>query len=201
MSRMDHGLYSTPYLVATENLFSKLGNQCVGTSKRVSLRSQTRPHKPSYLVPIATIRRKTLRRPRSLLLLGPANIECLSGYDFVFVSVDDGPSRHLIVDWLSARGIPYVDCGMGLERSVVGLSGFVRITGTDRKAFDDNVNSARRPVENAKINEYRKQAQISEFNALNAAMAVIRFKQYFKMLDRLDEASSYLFDSATLEVD
>jgi molybdopterin/thiamine biosynthesis adenylyltransferase len=130
-----------------------------------------------------------------------ANIDRLAGFDFVFVSVDDGPARKLIVDWLSGRGIPYVDCGMGLDRSLVGLSGFVRITGTDRKGYDDNVGSARLPVENAKENEYRKQAQITELNALNAVMAVIRFKQHFKMLDRLDEATSYIFDTATMEMD
>jgi hypothetical protein len=130
-----------------------------------------------------------------------ANIERLSEFDFVFVSVDDGPARKKIVDWLSARGIPYVDCGMGLDRSLVGLSGFVRITGTDRKAYDDNVGSARLPVENAKENEYRKQAQITELNAMNAIMAVIRFKQHFKLLDRLDEATSYIFDTATMEME
>jgi hypothetical protein len=131
----------------------------------------------------------------------PANIERLSEFDFVFVSVDDGASRQNIVDWLSTRGIPYVDCGMGVDRSVVGLSGFVRITGADRKSYEDNVNSARLPTENAKLNEYRKQAQITELNALNAAMAVIRFKQHFKLFDRLDEATSYIFDTATLEID
>jgi len=131
----------------------------------------------------------------------PANIERLSEFDFVFVSVDDGPSRQSIVDWLSTRGIPYVDCGMGVDRSLVGLSGFVRITGADRKSYEDNVNSARLPTENAKLNEYRKQAQITELNALNAAMAVIRFKQHFKLFDRLDEATSYIFDTATLEID
>lgn len=131
----------------------------------------------------------------------PENIERLSDFDFVFVSVDDGPSRRQIVDWLSAKGIPYVDCGMGLDRSLVGLSGFVRITGIDRKAFESNVGTAYLPVQNAKDNEYRKQAQITEFNALNAVMAVIRFKQHFKLLDRLDEATWYIFDSATLEMD
>jgi hypothetical protein len=130
-----------------------------------------------------------------------ANIERLGEFEFVFVSVDDGPARKQIVDWLSARGIPYVDCGMGLDRSLVGLSGFVRITGTDRKAYDDNVGSARLPVENAKENEYRKQAQITELNAMNAIMAVIRFKQHFKLLDRLDEATSYIFDTATMEME
>jgi molybdopterin/thiamine biosynthesis adenylyltransferase len=130
-----------------------------------------------------------------------ANIERLSGFDFVFVSVDEGPARLLIVDWLSAKGIPYVDCGMGLNRSAIGLSGFVRITGVDRKAFEDNVNTARLPTENAENGEYRKQAQITELNALNAAVAVIRFKQHFELFDRLDQATCYIFDSAMLEMD
>ena len=102
---------------------------------------------------------------------------------------------------MSAKGIPYVDCGMGLNRSSVGLSGFVRITGVDRKAFESNVNTPHLPTENAKNVEYRRQAQITELNALNATMAVIRFKQHFKLLDRLDEATWYIFDSAMLEID
>lgn len=130
-----------------------------------------------------------------------ANIERLREFDFVFVSVDDGPARKHIVDWLSAEGIPYVDCGMGLDRSTVGLSGFVRITGTDRSAFERNAGTARLPVENTKNDEYRKQAQIAELNALNAAMAVIRFKQHFKILDRESESTWHIFDTATLEID
>lgn len=129
------------------------------------------------------------------------NVACLKAFDFIFVSVDDGAARHLIVDWLSANGLPFVDCGMGLNRSTVGLSGFVRITGVDRKAFNDNVRTVHLPVENAKDDEYRKQAQITELNALNATLAVIRFKQHFCLFDREDEATSYIFDSATFEID
>lgn len=129
------------------------------------------------------------------------NIERLTEFDFVFVSVDDGPSRLHIVEWLSSKGIPYVDCGMGLHRSSVGLSGFVRITGTDRKAFENNVNTAHLPVENVKDDEYRKQAQIAELNMLNAALAVIRFKQHFRLFDRLDDSTWYIFDSAMFEID
>jgi hypothetical protein len=129
------------------------------------------------------------------------NVARLKEYDFVFVSVDEGPARLLIVDWLSVQGIPFVDCGMGLNRSKVGLSGFVRITGTDRRAFEDNRGTVRLPIENAKADEYRKQAQIPELNALNANMAVIRFKQHFGLLDRESVATSYIFDTVTFEVD
>ena len=129
------------------------------------------------------------------------NVARLKEFDFVFVSVDEGPARLLIVDWLSSNGVPFVDCGMGLNRSTVGLSGFVRITGVDRDAFDDNVNTARLPVENAKDDEYRKHAQITELNALNATMAVIRFKQHFGLFDRENMATSYILDTATFEID
>lgn len=129
------------------------------------------------------------------------NLERLREYDFVFVSVDDGPSRRLIVDWLSINGIPFVDCGMGLTRSAVGLSGFIRITGTDRKAFEDNVGTVRLPAENAKEDEYRKNPQITELNALNATMAMIRFKQHFGLFDWEGDKTSYIFDTATFEID
>jgi hypothetical protein len=133
--------------------------------------------------------------------IGTENVACLKEFDFVFVSVDNGPARFLIVDWLSSNGVPYVDCGMGLNRSTVGLSGFVRVTGIDRAAFENNVNTVRLPVENAKEDEYRKHPQITELNALNATMAVIRFKQHFGLFDRESKATSSIFDSVTFEID
>ena len=133
--------------------------------------------------------------------IAPENIERLREFDFVFVSVDEGPVRLLIVDWLSNNRIPYVDCGMGLNRSTVGLSGFVRVTGVDREAFDNNVGTARLPIENAKDDEYRVHAQITELNALNATMAVIRFKQHFRVFDRESDHTSHIFDTTTFEID
>jgi hypothetical protein len=130
-----------------------------------------------------------------------ANIEHLRGFDFVFVSVDDGPARRFIVEWLSSKGIPFLDCGMGLNRSVIGLNGAVRVTGVDRPAYERNVNTAYLPTGDAKEDEYRQQAQIAELNALNAAFAVVRFKQHFQLFDRLDEASWYTFETASFELD
>jgi hypothetical protein len=130
-----------------------------------------------------------------------ANIERLHGFDFVFVSVDDGPARRFIVDWLSSKGIAFVDCGMGLNRSVVGLNGMVRITGVDRAAYERNLNTAYLPTGDAKEDEYRREAQIAELNALNAAFAVIRFKQHLQLFDRLDEASWYTFETASFELE
>jgi hypothetical protein len=129
------------------------------------------------------------------------NIELLAPFDFVFVSVDDGPSRQLIVEWLSARGIPFVDCGMGLERSLEGLNAMVRVTGVDREAYERTRGTMYLPTENPKDAEYRRQPQIVEFNALNAAFAVIRFKQHFELYERAVDAASHLFESSSFSLD
>lgn len=129
------------------------------------------------------------------------NIESLRTFDFVFLSLDHGPSRIFIADWLSANKIPFVDCGMGLNRVPVGLNGVVRITGVDRQAFDQTARTVHLPGGDPEGGEYRKQGQIAELNALNATLAVIRFKQHFGIYDRLDDAVSYIFETATFEMD
>jgi hypothetical protein len=129
-----------------------------------------------------------------------SNVAALRDFDFVFVAVDDGPARLLIVDWLSTNAIPFVDCGMGLNRLVDGLNGTVRITGVDRAAFERTVGTPYLPTGNAKEDEYRKQAQIAELNALNAALAVIRFKQHFRLFDRDVDAPSFTFETCSFEL-
>jgi hypothetical protein len=130
------------------------------------------------------------------------NVDRLRGLDFVFVSVDDGPARRFLVDWLTSAGIPCVDCGMGLNRSFGGaLNGVVRITGVDRGTYDRTVYTPYLPTVNPKDAEYRRQAQIIELNALNAALAVVRFKQHLGLYERTDEAAWYTFETASFEAD
>ena len=129
------------------------------------------------------------------------NIERLRGFDFVFLAIDHGPSRIFIADWLSANGIPFVDCGMGLNRVPVGLNGVVRVTGVDRAAYEETARTVFLPGDDPNGGEYRKQGQIAELNARNATLAVIRFKQHFAIYDRLDEASSFIFETSSFEVD
>lgn len=129
------------------------------------------------------------------------NIDQLAKFDFVFVSIDDGPSRLLIVEWLSARCIPFIDCGMGLNRVVGGLNGVVRITGVDRVAYDQAGGTVHLPGGEPEGGEYRKQAQIAEMNALNACLAVIRFKQHFGIYAQEHDALSQTFETATFEIE
>lgn len=129
------------------------------------------------------------------------NIEKLRNFDFVFLALDHGPSRISIADWLSANGVPFIDCGMGLNRAAVGLNGVVRVTGVDRAAYEATARTVHLPGGDPEGGEYRKQGQIAELNALNAALAVVRFKQHFHIYDREDTNASIILETSTFEVD
>ena len=54
--------------------------------------------------------------------LNEINIKELAGFDFVFVSVDNGPSRGLICSYLRINGIRFIDVGMGLSKVESSMS-------------------------------------------------------------------------------
>ena len=129
------------------------------------------------------------------------NVSRLADYDFVFVCVDDGPTRQTIAQACHAASVPFVDVGMGLNKGTSGLYGFIRTAGGDHGDFDRLDGSPYLPAENAHDREYRHQPQIAELNALNAAMAVIRFKQHMGFYDRLADSYATVFDIAALAMD
>jgi hypothetical protein len=99
------------------------------------------------------------------------------GVTFAFVCVDKGTSRAGIFDLLIAKGIPFIDVGMGLNRKRGPVNGMLRTTyysaGDGQKIRDKGLAEMSDPPDDI----YRTNIQISEINALNACLAVIRFKQ------------------------
>jgi hypothetical protein len=103
--------------------------------------------------------------------------ENLAGVTFAFVCVDKGTSRAGIFDLLIANGIPFIDVGMGLNRNRGPINGMLRATyysvkDAQRLREMDLAELADHPDD-----EYRVHIQISELNALNAALAILKFKQ------------------------
>ncbi len=99
------------------------------------------------------------------------------GVTFAFVCVDEGPSRAGVFDVLIGKGIPFIDVGMGLKRKEGALTGMARVThfSTENAAQVRDMGLAELT---AKADDmYRTNIQISELNALNASLAVIKFKQ------------------------
>jgi hypothetical protein len=101
----------------------------------------------------------------------------LEGVTFAFVCVDKGAARAEIFDLLIEMRIPFIDVGMGLNRKQGPIGGTLRAT-----YYSVENAAAMRELRLAEMADhpddvYRASVQIAELNALNACMAVIRYKQ------------------------
>ena len=103
---------------------------------------------------------------------------------FVFLCVDDGPSKKVIIAYLIEKGIPFIDAGMGVHIVEDQLVGIVRTT-TCLPGKSDHVGKRISFVEGE--NDYAKNIQIAELNALNAAMAVIKWKKWSGIYQDLEQ--------------
>ena len=60
--------------------------------------------------------------------LDASNVEELRGMDFVFLCLDKGAPKKLIVEKLEEFNIPFIDVGMGIQLNDDALGGIVRVT-------------------------------------------------------------------------
>ena len=101
----------------------------------------------------------------------------LDGVTFAFVCVDKGSSRAGIFDLLISKGIPFIDVGMGLNRKRGPINGLLRTTYYSAEHGQEVREKDLAPLSDDPDDIYRTNIQISELNALNACLAVIRSKQ------------------------
>ena len=104
----------------------------------------------------------------------PANFE---GVTFAFVCVDRGESRGVIFKLLLEKQIPFIDVGIGLKRKDGPLKGTVRTTYYSAEDGPKVQEKGYAEITTTPDDLYRTSIQTAELNALNAAFAVIRFKQ------------------------
>jgi hypothetical protein len=100
-----------------------------------------------------------------------------AGITFAFVCVDKGSSRAGIFDLLIAKGIPFIDVGMGLKRKDDSLNGMLRTTYYSAENGQQVCDLGLAETMDDPDDIYRANIQIGELNALNACLAVIKFKQ------------------------
>lgn len=101
----------------------------------------------------------------------------LQDVTFAFVCVDKGSSRSGIFDLLISKGISFIDVGMGLDRKRGPINGMVRATYYSSENAQSVRDKGLAEMSDQPDDIYRTNIQISEINALNACLAVIRFKQ------------------------
>lgn len=104
------------------------------------------------------------------------NVEQLKDMSFVFVCIDQGEPKKLIMSKLHEWGITFVDVGMGVFRAGDCLGGIVRVT-TSSPAKRDHIQRHVSFGGGDPNADYSQAIQIADLNALNAAMAVIKWKK------------------------
>ena len=131
--------------------------------------------------------------------VGPENVELLREMQFVFLCLDRGTAKKLTVPRLEEFGVPFIDVGMGVYPTDNMLGGVLRITMSTPERRDHFRN--RVPFSDGDgHNEYAANIQIADLNALNAALAVIRWKKQFGFYLDLDREhhTTYTIDGNTI---
>lgn len=103
------------------------------------------------------------------------NLMYLDGLSCVFISLDRGSIKKEIMEYLLDHEISFIDVGMGINRVDDSLLGTIRVT-TGSKTKKDHL-IKRISFDDDKKNEYNTNIQIVELNALNASLAVIKWKK------------------------
>jgi hypothetical protein len=128
-----------------------------------------------YLAAIYSRMRKNIIAHDSFI--DAATVDQLKGMSFVFVCIDRGTSKQLIVERLEGWGIPFIDVGMGIQLGEDDtLGGIVTVT-TSTPAKRDHFRSRVAFADGEAVNEYSRNVQIADLNALTAALAVIKWKK------------------------
>lgn len=122
--------------------------------------------------------------------INPDNINMLNDLDFVFIALDDAKTRVWLHQKLDEVDKPFVDVGMGVVNRENKLEGHVRTS------FCEVRKSSAKPSGNSNKQdreEYDRNIQIAELNALNASLAVIRWKKHlgFYKDERNEKKSTY----------
>lgn len=106
------------------------------------------------------------------------NASDLCEMDFVFMCMDAGDSKRGLVVQLEQTGVCFIDVGMGVTHVDGSLCALVRAT-TSTPAHRESIHRRAPFLEAGGDDPYAKNIQIADLNALNAVMAVIKWKKFY----------------------
>lgn len=108
-----------------------------------------------------------------------SNLSELQDLNFVFICIDKGSVKQSIINYLSANKISFIDVGMGIELAPNNsLIGIIRTTTSKNGDISHIYSNGRISFADGDENdEYSQNIQIAELNALNASLAVIKWKK------------------------
>ena len=104
------------------------------------------------------------------------SVQQLGTFDSVFLCIDGHPIKAQIIETCMAHDTLLIDVGMGLYRVNDSIAGVIRST----TFYTDHYSHAEDCIDlggDDAPGEYERNAQLAEMNALNAALAVIKWKK------------------------
>ena len=119
-------------------------------------------------------------------------VDCLREMDFVFVAVDERCSRRLVVEKLEEFGVAFIDVGMGVLEEAGALFGQLRVTASTDQSREQ-VHSRLQLSGNDREDDYSRNIQIADLNALSAALAVIKWKKILGFYVDIEKEHSTLY--------
>ena len=160
------------HLFDGDDLIQHNAFRCPGAVSAETLRS--RPMKADHYAAIYdTFRKGVVPHP---YFVTETNLAELGELDFIFICIDKGSAKEKIVNHLEATGKSFIDVGMGVEIADGKLLGVVR-TSTSTPEDRDTLRKFVRFGDGEEDAAYTKNVQIAELNALNACLAVIKWKK------------------------
>jgi hypothetical protein len=128
-----------------------------------------------------------------------SNVAEVRDMDFVFLCIDAGEAKKTIVENLEAFGLSFIDVGMGVNLVDESLQGVLRVT-TSTQEWRDHFRTRASLADAGVDDAYEHNIQVADLNALNAALAVIKWKRMggFYLDYRREYNSSYTLDSNML---
>ena len=131
------------------------------------------PMKVNYLKDIySRMHRNIIVQP---VAIDTNNVNLLTGITFAFICMDGNEAKRLVFEKLEELDVSFVDAGMGLCMEDDSLGGILRVT-TSTPTRRDHVRN-RISFASEEDDLYTTNIQVADLNALNATLAVIKWKK------------------------
>lgn len=129
------------------------------------------------------------------------NSQELIGMQVVFLCLDGGEHKDAIMRTLEASAISFIDVGMGVQQASGSLTGILRVTTSTPQRRDHVRGNHRVSFAPARgENDYSRNIQVADLNALNAVLAVVKWKKlcgFYHDLER-EHHSTYTLETGRL---
>lgn len=129
-------------------------------------------------------------KPHSIYL-DESNMSLLKELDFVFICIDNGSAKKDIIEYLSEKETPFIDSGLGVNIAEQVIVGTIRSTLVTNQMT--NHITKRISLSDMEEDEYASNIQIADLNAMNAVMAVIKWKKHVGFYQDLEGEYTSLY--------